>query len=572
MTNAEQEIHFPKLHHFWMDAGLIGFYELTKQEHPEQWDVSLLLDDAGVTLRGTEGNLQSLLKHAYTVLLNRYYDTSSEGQRADNAGFYYDTAQDAFIRFPKVKPRGIAALIFDKAPRPTKGAVKYADKKRGLLPPELAHLQERFNAFLQENSLKIEMSNLLIDGPNAHQPHVLVLDRKVLIPPKKAKSKGNCFICGQEGHALTEVGSTVFPLITGKDGVLSFNSTCSNPAKVCWKCDYIGKFVPVSGFYATSDGICHMYFPYSSSLEKMHEVFRPLEAIKAADPNYFRNFNQDLGGYFQKPYEMLLSFLYSVYRRALGSNEPSDQEDEEPGFDFAKFYQITTAHAPLEFVVMYTEPLGKTQMAKMVWPFKRSVYVFRLFDNLERKGIRLRDVMRELVDFEQDKNEYKTLMRNRVCERILNQQSVVDLVEQHVFHVNKSKVQYIKPLHDFTIEYEKILNEEKRPMHQELIDAAVSLGKTIGMSVAPSGKKGKGDLFRLRKARKAEDFLNEINRIQIKHGALVTSDLYNKGEAFGDNFSEFKQFCMIAALNTFNGQNRERENAGAQNDTTGETA
>ena len=573
MTDTVQEIHFPKLHHFWMDAGLIGFYELVTQEHQEQWEVSVLLNDTGVTLRGTEDNLQSLLKHVYTVLLDRFYNTSSEQQRADNAGFYYDTAQDAFIRFPKVKPRGIAALIFDKAPRPTKGAAKYADKKRALLPPELEHLQERSNTSLQENNLKVgEVSNLLIDGPNAHQPRVLVLDKKVLTPPKKAKAKGNCFICGHESHALTDVGSTVFPLITGKDGVLSFNSTCGDPAKVCWKCDYIGKFVPVSGFYATNDGICHMYFPYSSSLMKMHEVFQPFEAIKATDPNYFRNFNQDLGGYFQKPYEMLLSFLYSVYRRALGSNEPLDQEDEEPGFDFAAFYQITTAHAPLEFVVMYAQPLGKTKMTKMVWTIKRSVYIFRLFDNLERQGIRIRDVMQVLVDFEQDKNEYKTLMRNRVCERVLNQQSIVDLVELHVFHVNKSKIQYIKPLHDFTIEYEKILNQERNPMHQELIDAAVSLGKTIGMSVGPSGKKGKGDLFRLRKARKAEDFLNEINRIQIKYGALVTSDLYKNGEAFGEHFNEFKQFCMIAALNTFNGLNRERDNGTKQNGAAGETA
>ncbi|WOX55738.1 MULTISPECIES: hypothetical protein [unclassified Methanoculleus] len=562
MTNAVREIHFPKTHHFWMDAGLIGFYELAEQEHPEQWDVSIYLNDTGVTLKGAEDNLQALLEHVYKVLLDRYYNTSSEQQRADNAGFYYDTAQDTFVRFPKVKTRGIAAFIFDKAPRPTKDAVRYAGK--GILPPEYADLQERFDAFLQENNLKVgEVKNLLIDGPNAHQPQVLVLQKKILSPKKKATSEGSCFICGHEAHALTDIGSTVFPLITGKDGILSFNSTCGNPTKVCWKCDYIGKFVPISGFYATSDGTCHMYFPYSPSLVKMHEVFRPLEAIKAPDPNYFRNFNQDLGGYFQKPYEMFLSFLYSVYRRALSSKDPAEQGDEDPGFNFTKFYQITTACAPLEYVVMYTEPLGKTQMAKMVWPFKRSVYIFRLLDRLERQGLQIREVMRELVDFEQDKNKYKTLMRNRVCERILNQQSIVDLVDQHVFHVNKSKMQYIKSLHDFTIAYEKILNQERRPMHQKLIDAAVSLGKTIGMSVAPSGKKGKGDLFRLRKARKVEDFLNEVNRIQIKYGALVTSDLYNKGEAFGENFAEFKQFCMIAALNTFNGKNREPENGGA---------
>ncbi len=571
MTPKEREIHFPKLHHFWMDAGLIGFYELANQVPSDRWDVKISLDNFGVTLCGAIDQLQPFLEHVYAVLLDQYYNTSSEQQLAEKAGFYYDIAQDAFIRFPKVKTRGIAALIFDKAPRPTKSKTRYT--RKGILPPDYVHLQERFNAFLQENNLQVgEAKNLLINGPNAHQPKVLVLEKKVLEPLEEVKSKGNCFICGQESHTLTDVGSTVFPLITGKDGVLSFNSTCGNPARVCWKCDYIAKFVPVTGFYATNNGATHMYFPYSPSLVKMHEVFHPLEAIKVPDPNYFRNFNQDLGGYFQKPYETLLSFLYSVYWRTLSSNEPSDQEDEELGFDFTKFYQITTAHAPLEFVVMYAEPLGKTQMPKMVWPFKRSIYIFRLFDKIERQGIRIRTVMQVLVDFEQEKNDYKAIMRNRVCDRILNQQRIVDLIEQHVFHVNKSKIQYIKPLHDFTIEYEKILNQERRPMHQELIDAAVSLGKTIGMSVGPSGRKGKGDLFRLRKARKAEDFLNEVNRIQIKYGALITSDLYNNGEAFVEHFDEFKQFCMIAALNTFNGLNRERDNGTKQNGTAGETS
>jgi hypothetical protein len=45
---------------------------------------------------------------------------------------------------------------------------------------------------------------------------------------------------------------------------------------------------------------------------------------------------------------------------------------------------------------------------------------------------------------------------------------------------------------------------------------------------------------------------------------LVTAELYNKGQAVGENFLEFKQFCMIAALNTFNAENRDELNKGAK--------
>ena len=41
----------------------------------------------------------------------------------------------------------------------------------------------------------------------------------------------------------------------------------------------------------------------------------------------------------------------------------------------------------------------------------------------------------------------------------------------------------------------------------------------------------------------------------MKYGTKVSADLYNKGQKMEENFNEFKQFCMIAALNTFNAGN-----------------
>lgn len=557
MSDALNQVSFPKTGQFWIDEGLLGFYELACQENPDNFNVKITIDEEGVTVKGTEKDIQSFLQAIYTVLLKRYYNTSSEKQEQEKAGFFYDSEKDTFVRFPKVKSMGIAGLIFSKAPRPTVGEVKYADPKKGLLPPEYAHLQDRLNEYLASNNLKIGGKGLLLDGPNAYQP-------KVVISPKEGKTNGHCFLCGNPSHdALSEIGGTVFPMISGSSGVLTFYSGCTEPAKVCWKCDYIAKFVPVTGFYVADVNSIHMYFPYSVSLLKMHEVFRSFESMKIRDPYYLRNFNPELGGYFRKPYEQFFSFLYSVYRRVLSTGNPDNPEDGGTTFDFEKAYQLMISHAPLEFIVLQAETLGDTYMGKMIWQFRDSFYMFRLFERLETKRIPLRQVMQILIDFDQKKDENKTLMRNRICERVLKQQGVVDLVEQHVFHVNTSKSVNIRPVLHFVVEYEKILNEEKDSMKQELIDTAVSLGKTIGMKLGAEGKKGKGDLFRLRKARRPADFLNEVNRIQMKYDAAVTADLYQKGEAFEQYFTEFKHFCMIAALNTYNAMNRRDE--GKQN-------
>jgi hypothetical protein len=556
------EVKFPKLNHFWMDSGLLGLYQIANDEKSGEMGVEIKLNDDGVSFKGTEASLETFFYKTYESLLVQYYNTSTNKQKEENAGFYYDSKEDKFIRFPKVKSMGIAALIFNKAPRPTESEIKYEEKeiiesgkkiKKKILPTDHAHLQERFDNFLVETDLKIGSSSLLKDGPNAIQPQV-----EINLKPDKGKEKGKCFFCGSSSH-LSEIGGTVFPMISGSSGALSFNSCGGKPEKVCWMCDFIGKFVPVNGFYTINNENYHMYFPYSSSLEKMNYVITNLKAIKIEDPKFLRNINHQLGGYFQRPFEQFFSFLYSLYRIVM-TRKTTGSTNEEYELDLEKLFEIALSKAPIEFFVLYTEALGDTQMGKMIWPFQDSIYLFRLFDNLERNKINIKETMNLCIDFDQPKNDSKTIVRNRICERILRKQSIVELVEPHVFRINRSKNKYIKPIYDFVILYEKIIKEEGVKMNQEIIDTAVSLGKTIGKSVGPSGKKGKGDLFRLRKARKPEDFLNEINRIQLKYGALVTSDLYNKGQYFSDNFTEFKQFCMIAALNTFNAENREEKN------------
>ena len=252
------------------------------------------------------------------------------------------------------------------------------------------------------------------------------------------------------------------------------------------------------------------------------------------------------------------TFLYSLYRVVMTKRTSPSADEDDYELDYGALFEVNLSKAPLDFFVIYTESLGDAQMGKMIWPFHESVYLFRLLDHLERNKIDISGVMHQLVYYEkikQKKSESATLIRNRVCENILKKQSIVALIEQHAFRINKSKTQNIRSLNDFVILYEKTIREGDTVMDQKIIDVAVSVGKTIGMSLAPSGKKGKGDLFRLRKTRKPEDFLNEINRIQMKYGTKVSADLYNQGQKMEENFTEFKQFCMIAALNTYNAGN-----------------
>ena len=128
--------------------------------------------------------------------------------------------------------------------------------------------------------------------------------------------------------------------------------------------------------------------------------------------------------------------------------QQTEKDDENAVLNWEEMLQIATSKAPLEFFVLHMESKGQTTMCKMAWPFRDSVYFFRLMNEVEQDGISMREVMRLLVNYTQTKNENKTLTRNRVCERILKKQTIIDLIETHVFH---AELDYFKPLLDFLI-------------------------------------------------------------------------------------------------------------------------
>lgn len=558
---TELELTFPKLNHFWLDSGLLGLYELLRGGKARSL---VTLEDSTMTLRGSEQEIEAALDGAYDTLVARYYNLSTQRQRDDVAShnFYYDSSTDTFKDFPKRKARGIARLIYDKAPRPAGTVVKWehTDKRdievngkilkrtRGVLPSSHAHLQKRMDAFLDMHGLNVTTNGLLIDRPNEIRPK---LPKRRLIK-REEKCRGACYLCGDAAESLADINQTVFPFITGPSGGRSFNTLAGGPEKVCWQCAFIGKFVPVNGFYMTGRDQILAFFPYSTSLSKMDEVHGLLKDSVYEDPNHTKNFTHFFStgtyeeGFFQRPFEITFAFLHALYRKLPIWKEPDV-------IDYDEVFGITLARAPLEFVVVHAVRKGDTYLGKLVWPFRQVVYFFRLMHALEEAGVDLKEVMGLLIDSDAQ-FEHKTLVRNRVCEHLLKQLPIVSLIESYGFSAD---LPLIKPLFDLVIHYEGILRKEDgNAMTPEDQEAAVTLGRRIGASIghAAQGKKGlgeKGELFALRKARKKTDFLNQLNRLQFRYGLIVPADVYEE-KLTDKNYVEFKDFCMLAALNSFN--------------------
>jgi len=568
----EITVTFPRLNQFWNDCGIVGLYQtILGQVHApsqegesdgdirmdDRFGVSVILTPEHLAIIGSKRSIENLLQHAYSRLVARYYNVSTKFQKEDRTtyNFYFDEQRDQFVAFPKRKAQGVAALIYDKAPRPIAETIDWAAKEtreivfsgkkqkkaRAWLPDTHRHLQARLDEFLDQRGLDVTTSGLLLNGPNQVRP-------KVTIKVGAGKPKGTCFLCGQQAVALESVSQTVFPLVTGESGTLGFFSEGGDPSKACWRCAFVAKFVPVLGFFMWAGDRLHLFFPFAPSLTKMNQVYQPLMRAAEFEPNWYRNFETALGGYFTHTAETCISFLHTVYRKTLRHVE--DTHSDADTF-LRELYGLVQEEAPVSFAVMSASSKGNTMMVTDTWLFDDVAYLFRLFDRSEREGVDLSRIAKALVDHDA-KAESCTLDRERILRSILTRQPIVPDVS--AFVSRRGDAGY--DLNAFTQLYERIRHKEE-PMYSEMVATAASLGKQIGLVLAGKVKskdehegRAKGSLFRLRKARTLAEFVNEIPRLQHRYGLSVKKEIY-EGALTPGNFEEFRGFCLIAAFNAF---------------------
>ena len=546
-----------------MDSGLIGFYTIAKKVIDEEFDkVEFSQRENSLFIHGEKEVVEEFLHKCMHMVLEKYYNISTKKQIEEKAGFYYDTKAEKFERFSKVKTQGIANIIFSKAPRPTQRSAKY-NKKDGLITdPEFSYLSDHLQKFLEENKLKLEAANLLIDGKNMVQP-------KYEIELKEKSNSDSCFICGTQDKKLLQLKGTAFPLITGDSGVKSFFSNGGKAEKVCWQCDYISRFVPVHGYYKTLHGGGLLtFFPISNSLDKLMSMIKNLKGAEHKDDNYYRNYEDLLGGYYQKGYESSFSFFYTLYYKMLNIKEEEKAEDLDDSLldnNFKNNLKTYISNDSVYFHIFEVVKLGDSYIGKMNWPYNDTIYIFRLLEQLNIiKKCNIRKAMYQIVDWENSKNDNKTIVRNRVCERILKKAKIMDIVEPFLFTMNKSKRHYFNDLFKFVMEYENLIDGGNSVMDANARQLAVKLGHVIGHAITNETRgSGKGDLFKLRKTRTIPDFLEEVNRLQFRYGLSLSKEIYD-GVITVSNFKEFKQYVMISALNTFNYRSSKNEKSGGQ--------
>lgn len=507
-----------------------------------------MLDDALSLNADKEEQIIALFEDCYEVLASHWWNVSTAKQKTEPKAVHYDPQTDEFVLKPKRNPTPIPALF-------TKGSSWRLSNPTAAIDYEALSpdMKKRVDEFLKEHSAELwgKSRKLLLEDPVCH--------KKLTFFPQEKKRENVCSICGVLSSNCVEVSQPAYLLFASNTAAKSFNSEAREPDKICWECEMLGRFaVETVSYHQRSDDDLFILQINSPQLTNALQINRKigygslLREIKKDDYRSNIRYEGSLIQFTRLPYEFLWAFFVQAYEII---NENIKMEKQSDTFAlFEELMHITLDRAPVEIVLFMISSKGQTFITKDLIYYNEPAYAFRLLYNLHAIGLSAKSLFNQL--WVRDEKDRFSLFRNKFFKNILCRQSIVKELEAFAFHQTMGQQGiYLNDLLTFTMKYEPWIRGGK--MTEKQVEVAVNLGKSIVLEAKKRSKttdefkKVKGDLFALRKTRTKETFLNQLITLQMRYG-LITSNVFQEGILEKVPFEEFKAYCMLGALNTYN--------------------
>jgi hypothetical protein len=567
--NDKNKIIFKKTSDPMISAGIIGLYKYCEKRKKEKNDIEFEINESN-ELKIQSGNLEQVLKEMYYEMGKDFYDTKTKKQIEKNEGFFYDEDKNEFVRFPKVKTKGMANLIHDAQPTPL-GKTETLNNKRNKSGEITAEGLESINPELYKRIIKFGKENHISLGKK-----IWINDRNTATPNlekmKIEKGTQKCAICGDSFNKTYE-SKSFSPFIGGSSAPRNFVSMTKGTEKICWKCFYLQRFSPVYTFYYyhyidNKNYDLNIFLFNSNSLEGIKKInLNLLKDIfytknQLIDSNYSSNFNiynfeqTNNKIYFNLFSELFLLLLYTIYKKVQRLKQEKTDLDELFKIEIEDVYNT-------EIFFFQTKKFASTMRSVKADKFTEIYYIFNLFESIDKNNkINFFHLLQELLLAKDDKNKKidRAIIRNEWAEKVLKRKSTIKIIEKLVCK-NFSKKDFRNNFYNI-IEwlkmYELLINYGgNKMMNDEIRDIAINLGKqiVIGMKekVNKTGKKmsgEKGQLISLRKARTLKKFLEKIINLQFRYELIIKKEILEKINE--EIFDYFRQFTIISALNLFN--------------------
>lgn len=292
---AKTEIVFERTCNYWIDAGIVGFYDTLNKPVPISNEIGgwlkTIKSNSGITtdltpgqlrIKGEENQIDLALSYALERIRTTLYDVSTERQISSPE------------RDGRVKQMSTLA-----------GEVVASGK------------QAEYTYFRQEIIKSIGIKNIFLP-----------------LKQKKTKTISTCIFCGQITNACLALkkAEEVFigqtskssPFVEGDSSNRCFHSY-HNGSKKCWQCGYVTFFAPLLLFYHKQLGSNDTYYvlPYiPGNLSATYQLYRSLSGKRGlaralgadlTERNYESSFNVMPRGIPA----FTLAFYYDLFERLL---------------------------------------------------------------------------------------------------------------------------------------------------------------------------------------------------------------------------------------------------------------
>ena len=336
--------------------------------------------------------------------------------------------------------------------------------------------------------------------------------------PKKAqwRRRGHCDVCNHENNPVRTTGTSYNPLLVSVDKMSGFYSELKGRFQICHPCAFVAPFALTQAWYSWGDQFLSLtlLWPVGTDLVAVDRFLQQTTHLHIAD-NPGRNYERAFS-YANSPTACFLDLICSLWQISLThtSDDVLERALRGVGFHAMQLSKPSTRSNVIS-IDRYTTIPDPLSIYHLVQQSKRVSKQGQVW-NLLISVLSSMPVKRRGAD---GKIQADTSLLNQMSDAIVARSSIEAILEQRIYEALNQLQTDATMIEGFNILafrlFVPIYFKEVEYMSTNKLSALQSVGETLGELVKITDDRG--ILYNLRNARNADDLLEALSRVVVRH-------------------------------------------------------
>ena len=336
--------------------------------------------------------------------------------------------------------------------------------------------------------------------------------------PKKTqwRPQGHCDVCHSESNAVRTTGTAYNPLLVSVDKMSGFYSELKGGYQVCQSCAFAAPFALTQAWYSWGDGFLSLtlLWPVGMDLLTVDRFLQQTTDLHIAD-NLGRNYKQAFS-YANSTTACFLDLICSSWTIIRTHTSDDVLMMALAGVQFHAMQlskpSRTSNVVSIDRYEMIPDPMGILRLVKQSDHVSKQGRIWNsLISILNNMPVKRRGA--------DGKIQVDTGLLNEIADAIVARSSIEEILERRIYEASDQLQTDAKMLEHFNVFafrlFVPIYFKEVKYMSTNLLSALQSVGETLGELVKITDDRG--ILYNLRNARNADDLLEVLSRVVVRH-------------------------------------------------------